>query len=43
MEISFLVNAIRDGAFVGLTGGFLVWFTGYCISKVITFFKTISS
>lgn len=41
--IEFILEAIKYGSFVGLTGGFLVWFTSWCLAKVTHVFKTVSS
>jgi len=42
-SIEFITEAIKYGAFVGLTGGFLVWFTAWCLAKITHVFKTVSS
>lgn len=41
--MEFIKNAIVDASFVGLSGGVLVWFFGWCISKILSLFKTLSN
>jgi len=41
--INFLKEGIKIGSAVSLSGCFICWFTGHCLSKIIIVFKSVSS
>lgn len=45
MQIDFTVfhETILAGGGLGLTSGFLIWFTGYCLSKITHVFKIMAN